>query len=387
MGRFPRSPPRPAPPRAARANARRLLSSAPLGALFVAATPTRTRNAPSDPLDSPARPMADALLVLLVLVASPGTEGPRASPVAAAMREALGPDATVVIEERTATPSHAEAEALATRLRASAVAEVSWTDATASRAHLDLYLATDRGWHARDLGFGPSDTAGERERATGLFVGALVKAASVDPEPAKAPPPAPAPPAPTPPPPPPSPAASAGPPPRDRRAAPTAVRSGPSVDVAASGAGIVGDAARGLGPAGAIAWAYRAFDARASVAVRFGSIPDLDASTLTVRIGLGPSVRVLETAPDGVAVDLGVQGIALHHVVTRDAPAERRSRWLGGALGTVRASWQVSRWMSPFVSLGAETAFGATPLDLDGRRVATLPVLRTVAELGATARF
>lgn len=326
--------------------------------------------------------MADPLVVLLVLVGAASETAPRASPVASAIREALGEDATVMVEERLEAPSHEAAQELAVRLRASAVAELSWQEgpaAAAARAHVDMYLAADRAWHERDVGFDAADTRAERERALGLFLGALVRAAS--PEPVARPEPSP----PSEPDPPPQ--AFAPAPPGERRVVPSPPprsRWTLAPEAAFASSALVGGDATGLGPAIGLDAGRGFLGARASGAVRFGRVPELDASTSLVRLGLGPRARLFTTAGEDVAVTVAVEGLLLHHVVTRSAPAETHSRWVGGALASARVTWKATTWLAPFAALGLETAFGDTPLDLDGRTVATLPVARTTLDLGVS---
>ena len=244
--------------------------------------------------------MADPLVVLLVVVGATSAAAPRSSPVAAAIREALGEEATVMVEERSEAPSREAAQELAGRLRASAVAELSWADGEgrAARAHVDMFMTADRAWHERDLGFEAGGTRDERERALGLFLGALVRAAAPETQASAA---ASAPEATGP-----SPQAFAPAPPRERRAAsapePRATRWAVAPEAAFAAAGVVGAEASGVGPGIGLDVGRGAFGARASGALRLGTVSELDATSSLVRLGLGPRARVLATAEEDVTL-------------------------------------------------------------------------------------
>lgn len=325
--------------------------------------------------------MADPTVVLLILVAGASADRTRTAVVGAGVREALGADARVLVEERDRPPSDPEARDLALRLNASAVAELRWLDDGRSRAMLHVFVAADRGFYDREIAFAPQDIQDERERAVGLLVGAMVRAAArTDEEPTTplgAPPATSAQPAAAPAE---RPITAVAPPPALRRFA---------VDVGATSALAVSGHGSGLGPAlGTYVYLTSRIAVRASGAARFGSIEEASASTTTVRLGAGPAIRLIGSGErEPFALHVVMEGIVLNHAVRRESPAAREDRWIGGAYVGVSAAWRAATALEPFVGLGGEIAFGTTPVVIDGATAATIPMARLTADVGLRFRF
>ena len=95
--------------------------------------------------------MSDPLILLLLLSSNEATD----PATAAATRRALGPETTVLVDERAEMPSDAGALLLGERVHARAIAEVRWDDETHTRVRVHVEHAA--GWLARAMTFDPSD--------------------------------------------------------------------------------------------------------------------------------------------------------------------------------------------------------------------------------------
>jgi hypothetical protein len=328
--------------------------------------------------------MPDSATIWLILLSQTAPEPMHGSIVGAGVRQALGNDARVVVDERAEMPSDEDAALLADREKAVAVAEVRWATDDRSRAKIHVFLSADRGFYDHEVSFGAGDEVVERERAVGLLVGSMVRAAAEGALPPN--PPAPAPP-PKPPPPPPPPAPP--PPPPRRVVAPPPPRARVLVDAGASGVVGIGGAGASAGPSAhlGVELAHR-WVLRAGSAVRFGAIDGADATTRTVAIAAGGSfVPVTFGRREDVRLYLEVEGLLLHHAVTRDAPAEEHGRWLGGMNVFVTAGFRLTTSLEAYVAPGLEAALGSTPVVLDGRTVTTIPPLRAAAAAGLRLYF
>lgn len=342
--------------------------------------------------------MADPVIVLLIVVAGASPNRPHAAVVGAGVREALGADARVLFEERDVEPTDEAARSLGAEVNVSAVAEMKWLDRDRSRANVRVYVSADDAFFNREIEFRKTDAPEEREKAVGLLVGAMVRAATSNgapapvateldvtdatPVPAAATPSAPpmAPPAPP----------AADNPPRSSAAAPPPSRTRwRSVDVSATSALAIGGEGSGIGPSvGVQAFLVRFLAVRASAAARLGTIDQVDAASAAYRFGIGPAFRVLGTEPnDRLAVQFALEALAVDQVATRSSPPARRDRWLPGSYATVQVGYRMSPVFEPYVGIGMETVFGSTPIVLDGKAEAVLPRVRMTADAGARVHF
>lgn len=325
--------------------------------------------------------MAEPTVVLLILVAGASADRTGTAAVGAGVREALGADARVLLEERGRPPSDPEARELAQRLNASAIAELRWLGDGRSRAMLHVFVAADQGFYDREIAFAPQDVPEERERAVGLLVGAMVRAAARTDEPQVTPLRAPV--------------ATRLPPESASAERPSTAAPPPlafrrfAADVGATSALAVGGHGSGLGPAlGAYVYLTSRIAARASGAARFGSIEEASASTTTIRLGAGPAIRVIGSGDrDPFALDVVMEGVVLNHAVRRESPVAREDRWIGGAYAGVSAAWRAAAALEPFIGLGGEIAFGTTPIVIDGSTAATIPMTRLTGDVGVRFRF
>ncbi|MDB5220035.1 MAG: hypothetical protein JWO86_7962 [Myxococcaceae bacterium] len=322
--------------------------------------------------------MADPTIVLLIVVGLTALERPRGSVVSSAVEAGLGASARVLVEERSSIPTDADATSTAERLGIGAVAEITWADPTRSRAHVHVYLASDLSWYDQDLSFDAADAVEDRERSAGLLVGAMIRARQPE-RPAQ---PAPAP----------APIVTAPPFATDEPGvAPTAPlrRRRFAIEIGGLGMAGVGGEAPGLGPAMRARLVLdRSFSLHGGVALGFGSLPDAGATMTTTRLALGgrwsfPSLF----RSDAVVLGIGLEGLVVHHALTRAAPEASRDRWLGGGHIDVGVDWSLGPTFALYGALGSDVVLGATPITLAGQRVAQLPPVRATAEAGARINF
>ena len=324
------------------------------------------------------RRMADPTIVLLIIVGLTAAERPRGSVVSSAVGAGLGTNARVLVEERTAQPTDADATSTADRLGGSAIAEISWADSTHSRARLHVYLVSDRSWYDEELAFEASDAAEDRERSVGLLVGAMIRARQAD-EPAP----------PAPPPPPPS-APPLTPPPAEGSTAVIAPASRMrfGFDVGGFGMAGIGGEAPGLGPAlRARLVMSSSVSLHGGAALGFGSLPDAAAHMTTTRLAFGGRWRFPPLLNGDVAFDVGLEAIVVHHAVSRTDPEASRDRWLPGGHLDGGLAWSLGRALELYATLGADAVLGVTPITLAGQRVGQIPPVRGTAEIGARILF
>jgi hypothetical protein len=328
-------------------------------------------------------------LSLVILVASGSANEPATTAMVGAVREALGGDAEVLVREVPVEPAEQqgglhvtdeEAVALGTSLHADAIVELQWRDADHRRALLHVRVRSEPRWADREVGFDALDAQPERGRMIGFAV------ASMMPDELRPPPIPPPPPAPEGPPPPsdvPSPVRASVPTPG------RPIRWRGAVDSAVMGS--LGGNATGIGGAVSGRWDFaQHFSLRLGAAARAGQVPAAGASTLILYGAVGLVWRALEaTDKTGLGLSARVDFLGMRDQVDRpstDGGASQASLILPGADVALEASW-LFRWVSVFVSIGAEGAFGATPVYVHSERIATIPPVRGVTELGGRFHF
>jgi hypothetical protein len=228
--------------------------------------------------------------------------------------------------------------------------------------------------------FGAADPDRERGRALGFAVAAMIPEdirGVEDPKPpAKVEEPKPVPVAPTPP--------------------PDVVAPAPSiedaklwVDASAQGAtGFVGSAGS-LGGAVAVSTLLRPFALRVGFAARGGEVAEADASSVLFRGDAG--VGFYTVVFDRRVMFGGRTGLVVfHHSLSRTEPdGMHRSgtHTLLGAEIMLEGSVALSAHFAFVTAIGSEVAFGTTRVLIGPARVAVIPALRAVAELGVRVAF
>ena len=133
------------------------------------------------------------------------------------------------------------------------------------------------------------------------------------------------------------------------------------------------------------------FSLRVGAAARAGQVDAAGASSLILYGAIGLSWRVLPaTTRRSLGVQVRVDFLGIRDQVSRpstDGGAANASLLLPGADLALEASWLFARPMSVFASVGGEAAFGATPVFVHGERVATIPPVRGIGEVGARVHF
>lgn len=292
--------------------------------------------------------------IVVILVAATEAHDPTTVAMTRATRDALGPDAVVIVQESSATPTTAEAATIGTKVHADAVAALTWTLADRRSAHIAVVLPDGR-IVDRDLTFTANDADAERGRAIGLAVVALI------PEPAPDPTPVAETATPRPVPPPPS------------VVHPLVVEApAPRTKIGIELFGVAATAPIAVG--GGIGLRYlSALSPRIAASTRMARIDDASLRTLDAVLGIAPTFDSRTTRWGG-RLELGVmqQSVAL-----RD---ERRSRTIPFG----RALAEVSLWPSTSLGVGlaagVELAFGETQILQGDARVATVPRARFIVE-------
>lgn len=286
--------------------------------------------------------MADPLVLVVLLGTTPAPPG---DAVLASTRRALGPDA-IVLAETAEVRSDVDALVIARRLRASAIAQVTWSaDATVARLH--VHAAPELGWADDELRFGEEDAAAERARTVGYTIATMVQRLDE-------------------------------PRPRPGGRAPSA----PShVELRLGGTGTIGDVASAGGVlVGARLWPMGFIGIEAFAFARLGPVA---GTSTAVGVGAGPVAR----HPIGTWLELAIATdlVVMHQALRRDGPA--RERWLGAidVMGELAASFGAH--LGAYATGGAEVAFGPTPVRVGPIEVGSFPVMRALVGVGGRYRF
>lgn len=320
-------------------------------------------------------------LTLLVLLA-PGDE-PLAGSLAAAVRETLGPDATIELRVVATTPPDADVLALAHEADAGAVAVIEWSQPERGRAQARLYSQSSGRWLERELDFAPGDPVQERGRALGFTLGSMLPeaaAAVAQSEPA-GPAAEPAQPAPAPPQALPAPAHSQ---PVPQAAAPWTF----AIELAAQGLLAIGG--EGSAAGGELGGRYRVSDhvaLRAGAALGLGHIEALEADLLNVDLGGGLVWRSGDPRPGSPwTLALRLDLLARLQRLTRHAADERQEeshgRFLPATGVAVEATYALSSDLALFTAAGAHALLGETEVRLRDEQVAAFAPVDLQLALG-----
>lgn len=294
-------------------------------------------------------------LVVLVFVASNELHTPATDAMVASTRAAIG-GGVVLVQE--GAPPDSEALGTGEALHADTVVEVTWT-ADHRIAHLHAHARGQPKWIDRDLSFAAVDDPGERGRAVGLAIAAIV--------PPEQPPP----------------------PPSTSPSATTSLHA--SVDAAIQGALGSSEAAGGLG--GLVAFRLGIGDywtLRAHIGARFGDIDDGDKDypLSIVHGGLGASVEAIHEGRFALAVQM--DGMIVRQSVARprvEGGYEQHARWVPAADLLLDGSWSLGPRMSLFSAIGGEISFGETRVVVGNEELDSLSRFRGIMLLGVRLRF
>jgi opacity protein-like surface antigen len=164
-----------------------------------------------------------------------------------------------------------------------------------------------------------------------------------------------------------------------------------SLDFAGTMSSGIGGTASGVGALVGIRWAFAGpVAARGFVAGRAGSVPEAQSNTRTLQAGAGLSVRLSPPSSRllvGARLDAVLSYFEVSHFSEDDAVPATMSRFLPGADVLAEAGFRLSRPVSLYGGAGLETMFGTTSIYTHGQRVALVPALRGVGELGLRVFF
>jgi hypothetical protein len=326
-------------------------------------------------------------LVVLVFLAPADAFDPAKSTIATGAERYLH-DAVVIVRERPSTPTDAEVLEVGDRVHATNVASVVWEDSRHERVRVHLHRP--EGWFDHAFSFTPADAPSERGRAIGLILASMiageVKGEEVASETVPSPPPSPAPtPGIEPPRPEPAPSPGGGAEAPVRQPAPTTRPPIRGWGAALASAALDG-AANGLGPSIELMGKLREpLRLRIGGAARFGRIDSAGATSLDTSMSVGPALALWRTeGPVPLDLSLAVDFLAVRESVDRArlGIVTTRSRWISGADAMLELGWRAVGRFVLLAHVGGGIALGVTPIQVGDTRVATIPALRAITDLG-----
>jgi hypothetical protein len=333
-------------------------------------------------------------VTLVILIVARAPNPPLQSSFERAARGALGPSTQIELVTLPEDPPDEESAARTADGHVDGVVELSWTSEEQARLH--CYVAREQRWVDREITFDKSRTGSlretsERGRLLGFAVATMFAPEQLEAEPEVthekdrgAPPIVP----------PASPASPTSPTsPADKQAPlPTDAPAERAVEFAGVISSGLGDGtASGIGANAAVRLAWLGpVSTRFFLSGRAGSIAQAQATTRTVLGGAGlalavmPSERMLQL---GARLDAFVSYFAASHLSEDDVVPDTQSRWLPGAGLLAEAGLRFPGGVGLFLGAGLEAMAGSTYVYTHGKRVAVVPPLRAVGELGLRAPF
>jgi len=308
-----------------------------------------------------------------------------------AARRVLGADARIGTEAVSIDPP--DAESVKKGRDGDGVVEVSFSS-DGSRAKIHCYLGRERRWLDREIGFGETQgsarsEANERGRMLGFAIATMFSEDSVEElteEPTAAAPPAALEKT--------APVRFTAPPTAEQRptvSEPTPWSRGRSIEFAGIASTGLNGTAAGLGASAGLRLALAGpLWSRLFIAGRAGNIPQAQASTRMLFMGVGLALALLPAAARlelGVRADLGAGYFDAAHLSEDDVQPDRRSRWQLGADLVAEAGARISGTTHAFVGFGVEGMLGKTEIYTHGNRVAVVAPVRATAEVGFRTGF
>jgi hypothetical protein len=160
------------------------------------------------------------------------------------------------------------------------------------------------------------------------------------------------------------------------------------LDVVGLGTVGVGGTAEGLGALAAGQWfPASAVSLRLGAGAVAGTMPEAEATTLyllgTAGVALHP-VRARPGRPLGLG--LHVDYVGMRQSMSR-LSGGGYDRWLSGVEGVVEGDWLFAPDVEVVLGLGLADMFATTYVDVQSVRVATIPPIRALGEVGFRLRF
>jgi hypothetical protein len=322
------------------------------------------------------------LAAIVVLVIAQRVDDPLTVAFARAARGVLGAGASVQLIAVELDPP--DEESVLRAQHASGVVELSWTD-DGTRASIHSYVSSEQRWIDREITFSKGNESGDREasekgRLLG-FAAATMFTSDVPPPPERTE----VAPAPTP-----SltkPRSTA----KDEPAAAPHDSPGRTLEFAGiASSGLKGTAA-GLGAMAGFRLRFQGpLWARAFFAGRSGNMPKAQASTRTALVGGGAAIAAFPSSSRfdfGLRLDGFASYFAASHLSEDDVVPDERSRWLPGADLVAEGGFRFAGSAGLYAGVGLEAMFGRTDIYTHGVRVAVVPPLRAIGEIGFRTGF
>ncbi len=318
-------------------------------------------------------------LVILLLVARGEAGDPTTLGAVRATHELLGRDLEVEVREFDAPPPDERALELGKAMGAAAIIELSWESAEHRQARVHFHLEPHAGWNDRVIGFMASDDLGERGRTVGFAIASMLPAPSRGAESLR-----------TWSPPPETPSREIAPPPVPRRV--NRQWLGAVDAVGATALGIRGESP-GWGGAASARWYFGyPFGLRLGVSARAGEIDPAQATSLQLHAAAGLVWLAAPASVDrpfelGLRVDALAMRERLTHFDSDDTEPADLARWIPGADAAIEGTWFFNSAAGLVAAFATEVAFGKTDVTLHHERVATIPPVRLVVQVGVRASF
>lgn len=321
-----------------------------------------------------------ATSIVVLIIAQP-PDSPVSAAFERAARGVLGEDARVRVAAVEADPPDEESAALGRDV--DAVVELSWSDAD-GRARVHVFLSREGRWVDREISFGSASDgsardARERGRLLGFATaGMLTEVDNPKPAPEKPR------------------AVTAAEAPKTSNDEPRARQELVQPPRTLEFSGIVSSGLAGTASGvGALAGfrlrlSERWWWARAFVAGRSGSIPVAQSATRAVLFGGGAALSLLPPSSRwalGVRCDAFASYFQASHLSEDDIVPDQQSRWLPGMDLVPEVGFHFADSAGVFAGAGIEAIFGKTDIYTHGERVAVVPALRAVGEIGFRAGF
>jgi hypothetical protein len=312
-----------------------------------------------------------AAVVLAIIVVSDEARSPATEAMRLAAAEGLGAEELIAVR-RADVLSDREALRVERSLGAIAAVQVTWIGPARTEVRVRLHLAQTNRWIDRVISFDEADTIIERGRTLGFAVTSMLPEETL-----------------------------AAHRPRSRASPPEALSAAESslpsraVGLAAIGSAGIDGVAGGVGVAASgEVFVGRVLSMRAGAGAREGPLAAVGGTDLAAYARAGAALWPLPPTTAGRGV-LGVRldVLALHHGLSGETPEHvkmRQGRWLTGMDLILEAGWRTSPTIELVAGLGVEVAFGVTDVfkgDCAGCLVATLPLLRAIAEAGIRLWF
>lgn len=320
--------------------------------------------------------------LLLVFVLTQAASQPETRAFTAAALEVLGEGAQVRMLTVPADVADSSVEAQAARARADGAIELSWSG-DGTQAFVHCYVTGEKRWVDRSISFGKDEDDLERGRLLGYAVASMFLGAASERVAETAP------------------VEKIAPIEKTAPREPIADDQAPDASSSSAAgwrafdlAGVVSHGLGGEADAVGVTAAFRFMAlgpvwARIGVAGRAGEIPTAQANMKTLQASVGATWSFFDRGrfTSTLRGDLIGSWLEVGHLSADDPEVVREQRWLFGTDAVLSGGFRLSANASLFAGGGLEVMFGRTDIYTHGFRMATIPPLRLIAELGLESAF